>query len=378
MLKSARTPGWAVLGGLLAGVLMGPTLFGRLMPQSFETIFIGGTLQRQGLEDLQHRHRRDLAVATKAGANAKAFEYRESVYQRERAELEVSLSEARWEHQSPMRWFMTLVIALTLLGSASVHVRDRDRRQGIIAPLSIGLWSALLPGALAFIAARWWWDLPFEESLLLGAALAIGPWALGPIDREAADDAEFGGARMIQNAGRVASIIALPILGWAFWRIESDKLIWLAPMLAHPISWLLPKISGVNVKRMLEHILFPFLAALVMIRIDLILHARVGMIIVIMLLAGDGRWLGAYCGAMVPGGRRSLRTMRLILGVMSCGPTMLAVAGIGIATGTLGESPTLALALGAGLIEATTPMRRLMARRLTETEVEIEEIKGQM
>lgn len=378
VLKSARTPGWAVLGGLLAGVLLGPTIFGRLMPQRFETIFIGGTLQRQGLEDLAHRHQRDLAVARQAGANENAFLFRESVYQRERAELDVSQAEARWEHQTPLRWYMAVVIALTLLGSASVHVRDRDRRQGFIAPISIGLWSALLPGALTFMAARWWWDLSFEESLLFGSALAIGPWALGPIDREAADNAEFGGAHMIQNAGRVASLIALPVLGWSLWKIDGDKLVWLAPMLAHPISWLLPKFGSVFVKRTLEHVLFPLLAALVMIRVDLILHARIGMIIVIMLLAGDGRWLGAFCGAMAPGGRRSLRTMRLILGTMSCGPTMLAVAGIGVATGALGESPTLALALGVGLIEATTPMRRLMARRLAETDEEIEEIKGQM
>ncbi len=32
MLKSARMPGWAVMGGILAGLLLGPGVFGRIIP----------------------------------------------------------------------------------------------------------------------------------------------------------------------------------------------------------------------------------------------------------------------------------------------------------------------------------------------------------
>ena len=79
--------------------------------------------------------------------------------------------------------------------------------------------AALLPGILAFIAARWLWEQPIEIALLVGSALGIGPWALGVIDREAADQAEYGGAHMVHLAGRFATIIGLGVLGLSLWMI---------------------------------------------------------------------------------------------------------------------------------------------------------------
>ena len=70
--------------------------------------------------------------------------------------------------------------------------------------------------------------------------------------------------------------------------------------------------------------------------------------------------------------------MRLILGMMSCGPTMLAIAVIGAHTNAIPENLTLALILGAGLIELTTSARRTVARSLIETEEEYDEMKNQL
>lgn len=376
VLKSAKAPGWPVLGGLLAGMLLGPTIFGRVMPNRYESLYVGGIVERQTRDDLAHEQERDLRVAVEAGASEAGIDRIRSEHEAAITKAERALDEARWSHQAPLRTFMTVVAALALLGVATRRVHVRDRRQGLIAPLTIGLWAALSPGGLAFACAWWIWPQPPGIALLAAAALAIGPWGLGPVDREAADRAEYGGAYMIQRAGRVASILALVAAAWAIHLTAgTSRMRWAIPLLALPAGWLLPSMRSSAIVHLLDDVLLPALAALVMIRIDVIGDANLWLIVAFMLLAGDGRWIAAYLGAMVMGGRTSLRTMRLVLGMMACGPTMLAVAAVGTHLHVLPESFAMAIALAAALVEITTPARRSMARRLVQAEHEIDEIR---
>lgn len=382
MLKSARMPGWAVMGGILAGLLLGPGVLGRILPAQFESLFVGGIEQRQDRDQRIRRHGADLLVARNSGAGEEYVMNLRQQYEQALAANEEVLAEARWNHQQPLRLFSTLIIALTLLGSVTQLKAERDQRQGFFSPLSIGVGAALLPGMMAFITTRWLWEEPIETALLVGSALAIGPWALGVIDREAADQAEYGGAHMVQMAGRFATIIGLAGFGVSLWMAggggRTGGLVWGLPLLALPLSWLFRPVAAPVMRRMVESILIPTLAALAMIKVEPILHFHIWMVLVMMILGGDGRWFGAFFGAMAPGGRRSMRTMRLILGMMSCGPTMLAIAVIGAHTNAIPENLTLALILGAGLIELTTSARRTMARRLIETEEEYDEMKKQL
>jgi hypothetical protein len=119
-------------------------------------------------------------------------------------------------------------------------------------------------------------------------------------------------------------------------------------------------------------VLVPVLAGCVAIKIDLFAHVAVWPIVVILLLSGDARWFGAFLGAMVLGQRRSLRTMRLVLGTMACGPTQLAITALAIHTWSIPGEYAMALLLGAVLIETTVGARRSMARRLIQTEEEIQ------
>jgi hypothetical protein len=250
---------------------------------------------------------------------------------------------------------------------------------------------------IAFAVAWRLWPHDLATALLAGAAMSIGPWALGEIDREAADQAEFGGAHMIQRAGRVASAAGLAAVAGALLAAGSSAAAaWAAPLAALPIAGLLPHLKSPALMRVIDAALLPVACALIMVRIDVIEHLNVWMIVVFMVLAGDGRWIGALLGALIMGGRSGLRTMRLVTGAMSCGPTMLAVTAVGVYSGLLpgagvglapgagagpspgagagGESIALALVLSAALIEVTTPARRAVVRRLVETEREIEEI----
>ena len=64
--------------------------------------------------------------------------------------------------------------------------------------------------------------------------------------------------------------------------------------------------------------------------------------------------------------------MRLVLGSMACGPTQLAVTALAIHTRSIPGEFAMALLFGAVLIETTVGARRSMARRLIETEEEIQ------
>src|SRR5204863_4549296 len=124
---------------------------------------------------------------------------------------------ARWEHQRPLRVFILVIVALVLVSPALLQRITGDLRACLPAAMSVGLWSASLPAAFIIGPMIWWWDHSLAQALMTAAALAIGPWMLTPIDQEAADQAEIGGAYLIQTAGRIASIIALVLAGVAMY-----------------------------------------------------------------------------------------------------------------------------------------------------------------
>jgi hypothetical protein len=385
LLRWGRCPGWAVVGGAVAGILMGPAIFGRIAPEAFEKTFIGGFEQRQALDSLKRRQGADVLAAQTAGLDEEAMIEMDRRHRAERAPLEEKRDEAHWEFQQPMRIGVSIVVALALLGAGRLGVREGDRRQGLMAPLSIGAWSSLLPGALAYFAMTWLWRHPPAPSLLAAAAVAIGPWALTRADRQSADEAEFGGAHMIQTAGRIASMIAIVLAAVSLVMARgAGGLLWCLPLLALVAGWLLPKrlkrtegAAPLGASRPsgngLGLVVVPLLAACVGMKIDIYAHFALWPIVVFVLLSGDGRWLGALMGALLPGGRKGMRTMRLVMGSMACGPTQLAVAALAAHTWAVPDSVPYALLLGAIYIETSTPLRRIMARRLAQTEEELDE-----
>ena len=141
-----------------------------------------------------------------------------------------------------------------------------------------------------------------------------------------------------------------------------------APLAAVPLGWLdkLPAVEAT--RRILGLVVVPAVTASVAVRIDLLGDLTPWPVLVVVLLSTDGRWLGAFTGAQVLGGRRGLRTMRLVMASTVAGPTQIVVAAIAISTWSIDMSFALALLLGAILIEVTGPARRSVAQRLTEDE----------
>ncbi len=383
-LRWARCPGWAVLGGAVAGIVLGPSIFGRALPAQFQTLYVGGVEQRAQLEHFVRRQQADAIAAEHAGAGQEQLAELADEQKLARRDLDMAWNKAKWADQRPLRAFTVAVVALTLLGAGSLGGRHNSQPRSLVASMSVGAWSAGLPGGLAFAAMYWSWHRPLPEAALVAAAVAIGPWVLTSIDRDAADQAELGGARMLQTAGLIATVLAIAAVGWGLWLHQGlTGLLIATPLLAAPLAhhFFPQKGSGVVFGGFravggawVERVLVPVLAGCVAIKIDLFANFAVWPIVVILLLSGDGRWLGAYLGAMVLGGRGSLRTMRLVLGSMACGPTQLAITALAIHTWSIPGEYAMALLLGAVLIETTVGARRSMARRLIQTEEEIEQM----
>ncbi|MHC4416738.1 MAG: hypothetical protein ACYS0G_15825, partial [Planctomycetota bacterium] len=377
LLRRARCPGWPVVGGVLAGIVLGPTILGRVLPDRYAQVFSGGTRQHQTLRELAGRQGADLVAAEQAGYDTEQMARLQERHAREHDEAENAWRAAQWLHQRPLRIFAFVLVALMLLGAGPVGVGRSPNGQSLVGPLSVGAWSAALPGGLAFFAMRWWWHQGVGESALVAAAVAIGPWVLTAIDRDAADQAEVGGARMVQTAGRIATGLALVAAGWGLWSAQGRTGLTMgAPLLAAPLGSILYRMDARWAGRALDNLLIPAVAASLAVKVDLYEDFAVWPIAVFLLLSGDGRWLGAFTGAMILGGRSGLRTMRLVLGSMAAAPTQLAVTVIAAHTSLIPPRFVLALLLGAVLIEVTTPGRRSMARRLIQTEEELEKAEG--
>ena len=375
LLKWARCPGWAVVGGAVAGILLGPSIFGRALPDQYEKLFVGGITQRAELDQLRSRQGADVLAAKEAGALGQRLVEIDSKHIVERADLESLWEKAKYNDQSVLRYFTFVIVALTLLGAGTVARENEKPQPNIVTSMSVGVWAAGLPGGFAFAAMFFLWSMPMEQSLLVAAAVAIGPWALTVIDREAADQAELGGAVMIQSAGRIATILAILAAAYAFYgKASTQGLLMAVPFAAIAIPWLSPQLP-LLLKQAANYIVVPVLGACVGIKIDIYADFSFWPIIVLLIIGGDVRWMGAYFGAMVLGGRSSLRTMRLVLGSMACGPTQLAVTAIAIHTWSIPGKYAFALLLSSILIEITVGARRTMAKRLIETEEEIANIE---
>lgn len=382
LLRWARFPVLAspMLGGIVAGLLLGPGILGEAFPRPHEALFEGGASQRAAREAVVRRHGADLAAARHFRIDDAQMQRMKREQAAELAPHEQAIAQAQWDHQQPLRIVAAVLIGILFLCAARLQIRSTIEGPSAISVLSIGAWAAVLPGAIAsVIAMRWWTERP-AAAAMAAAALAIGPWALAASDREAADFAEVGGAAMIERAGRFASVMAIAVAAWALVHdLGPPGIAWLLPLMMLPAAWLLararsrspqppPGQSTRGPSPLVHLVLIPGIAGLAALKVHVIDDFAVWPMLVILLLSDDGRWLGAVIGALLPGGRKGLRTMRLVMGSMAAGRTQLGVAALAAQTGLIPPKLILPLLLGALLIELSAPARRGMTERLLQME----------
>ncbi|MCA9290886.1 MAG: hypothetical protein KDA25_07145 [Phycisphaerales bacterium] len=359
-LRASGCPGAAVLGGVLAGLLLGPGVAGRLAPEVFERQVVGAVAERAAVMRLRNDVQATMHVADATGGDPSdtLADLRARLATAERV-----MHDAERTHQAPLRVGVLGIVALVLLAGGALHVEARTGGAGPIAATSIGGWAALLPGGVVMLLATWWGS-DVETALTAAAAVAIGPWAMTSTDAMIADAAERGGAHLVRQAGRVATLLAVAAIVFAM-RASPWALV---ALLGIPVGWLVTRRGGRVTRALTMGVLLPGLAAMTMLRIEPFLHASFWPIAAVLIVSGDGRWLGATIGALLPGGRRGWTAMRLGLPLYAAGPMQVAIVALGLWTDRLGGTMALALVIGAAATEVSAGLRRWLSARLDDAE----------
>ncbi|MDE0890178.1 MAG: hypothetical protein OSA40_12055 [Phycisphaerales bacterium] len=400
LLHRLGLPGARVVGGLVVGIALGPSVLGRIAPEPWAEIMMGGAELRAAVHHTEREH-----AAWRFAAGAVPLSIEDIEIEAERHRLEVlpmkqALREAEDRHARP--WvILTVLIAVgaaacgALAGTprrtASALDEGRKPHHAGFTAAAVGAWAAAIPilGTILAFTLLGYGALD-ATTLVAAAAVGIGAWTLDPIDRRLAGGK--GGRAELLRAGKIATLVAAGLILVAAWRAQTGWGVLGVALL--PIA-----LSGTRlakrwpVRAVRDLVLLPSLAALTVLRSEFLLETPWLLTVLLIVLAGDGRWLGWFLGLVFSGletGRGSngagpleaspatpstetaavgvlQNSLRRSLAAIDTAGPQLAVAGAGVALGLIGPGVAMSLALAAAMLDLTAPFRRRFARSLGQT-----------
>jgi len=361
LLKCSRVRSWSLLAGVLAGVLLGPAVFGSVSHKNWEGIFQGGQSAHVQYEQLERQQQADYLAAQEVGMSDAMLSQFAADQQYDLLEKKELWTEAQWEDQRTLRDYAIVLILLIFLGGS---VQSRVR--GTVPPLmslSVGVWAAIVPCGITALFAVWLWDSSVSSALAIGACLAAGPWTLSRWERQAADDSEQNGASMMLRCGRVAWVVASGVALYAPWQIQGAmSLVWLLPLLLLPAIWCLPPRDWRWLTLFVDYAAIPSVMATALVLIHPLRDLSFWPILIVILFCADARWLGGIIGLGLLGGRNSENAMRLSLPLVDCGISQLCMTALLFGAGVLPASFALASLIGAIFLDRTASIRMKFAQ----------------
>lgn len=379
LLRWARVPGGrhgaACVAGLVAGLLLGPSIFGRAFPSAYERLFVGGVTESKELDRLLARQRADLSAMRAADITPVAIEEARAQHAIERAPLETKLETARAEFAQPRRWLATGVVALAAFGAAVgalplsrraiVRIQNElaiERGKPILAGLLGVLMCALPPAIIVAL-------IPVLGSAVGGTGPAwAGALGVGVIFSIAALSAAQRPAVWIASASAVVSALAAGIAAGASIPIAIILgAAWVGLMLSIGLPREPRRRARLLVSIALWAAIVPVLVCLGAMRADVHELARDwrfwALAILALLLASDGRWFAAWLGWRLVGTARSAGRWTRAAAMLPPG-SGAAMIGAALAlehAGAVSEFVLLPAAIGAVVIEVTRGLREWLA-----------------
>lgn len=395
ILHRARVPGGrpaaAALGGVVAGVLIGPAVLGSARPGLHAALFEGAGAERAELADLEASHRRELAVLRESGVSPEAIAERIAAQRVERQPLEDELDEAVERWRMPARRMTSAWIAACALTGT---VAARRRRRGAILSrvlrdaddsfvLPVAGASILVAGLIAALLATWLLGVPRDLAIAVGAATGAGSvfsrtpmrW-IGREGRSPSAEA-FGGAGVF---------FAAAVFVLALTREQSHWL--LAPLAGFFAGSMISSTGRIsrrarrNARRALLWLGLSTLTGVVIAETDpraVFETWRVGgYVVATVLLSGVGQWIGAgAAGRALAGGPMHERPTawwieahaRGVPLTQICFAALLSASGAVEPSSPIGGAILLGLVVGAIEFELTLPA----TRRVLATTMRLEE-----
>ncbi len=375
MLRAVRSPGASLLGGLCAGILLGPGVFGRAAPAAHIALFEGDRSILAQFESSDREHRAALLASTApqaAGAPMDAL-VAELATQRDVALEAWNTERERHRALIVLAILMTGAIVLLAAGAAS-SVRGPARRHQLTESMLNAAWSTSVPFGLTMLALQLGGvPLLAPSSLMLACSMSCGAWCVSRSDRAIARAVVWGGAALVEQSARWASAFVLPIACAALLMSAPLPLACagVVTLCCLPLGWFV----RVRLVRFADHVALPALVALSLLNIEPFHDWMTGFVIIAYVIAEDGRWLGGWIGHWTAGGAgRSagkLSAMRLTFAGLSVAPTMAVLTAVGFALGVLDPRQAFAALLAATAVAVLTNARSSAARRLALAEAEL-------
>ncbi|MDP7004713.1 MAG: hypothetical protein QF718_00690 [Phycisphaerales bacterium] len=360
ILKLTKIRVWAMLGGVMSGILLGPAVLGAVAPDYWEGIFRGGVLQHDKLTQLQRQQQSDLLAATTLGADETVLLQLKANHNYEQNELKEQWELAQWDDQRTLRNYSILLIVIILLSG-----RMKTKTRGTAPPLttlSVGVWAAIIPSGLITLLVYWFLNEPLISSLALGACVGAGPWTLAKWEEETANQAQQDGALLMIRCGRVAWIVASTIAIYSTWQVVGAmSLVWLCPLVLLPFIWVVPPMNWKWLEVFVDCAAIPSVMAASLVLINPFEISQFWPIVFVLLLCADARWLGGIIGLGILGGNDKGNSMKLAIPLVDAGVSQMCMAALLIGVGLLTPSFAVAALIGALFLEYTVTTRMKFA-----------------
>lgn len=371
-----------IVAGLLIGVLMGPTVLGRIAPEWWADTMIGGSEARAVL-DRAISERQAFSMAANA-AELPLDSRAEGMAERDAGieQAGVELAEQTLRHARPWSILtMVLAVAAIWLGWGAIRKsRPEEPTPGTGSTFALACWVVLLPGLLAILLLRILGWSPLDPATLL-VAIAISVSAWPPGGRDARELRRLGVREFAISTALVATILliapalAARVLGSPAWSVIALPLLVFGPIgVSAPESIRARR----HARCILNGVVLPGLAALAVLRSDVLLQTPWLATIGLILIAGDGRAISWMIGLRFSGlgpaaaleaeetpktsdAMSTSTAWKTALLSTGAGGTQLAYAAAATALGGIGPGITFALVLGAAGMDLFGPSRRRLA-----------------
>lgn len=377
LLRAARPSGgaaWAaVLGGILAGVLVGPGVLGRVAPEAHAAMLVGASNERDTRQRLAREHAIELAVMRSSGVTPQAVGELAAQHEREMAPLRDAEARATAQRAEAIAWAGVGIAAgslalVYLVGGGATSRRPIEPAQRLLARTA-GILSVALPVGACALALHWLVGLDGRTGAAFGAAAAAGWAAPGVRARRMGREARSAMTDRASSAAMATGMLGAGVV------VRSVALVVGAVPALIGLRRMGVSRPSRRVRRALHAALYgllaPGLCAAAAMRIDPYqLLGAGGAALWIVLAVGavastDGRWLGAVGGwAAVSGGKGLAAPMERATAQMASG---VGVAQCGLAFalhafGGVDDALILALLAGAALAECSVGVYRLFTR----------------
>jgi|GEM_PF-1047881 len=368
-----------ILGGAIAGILLGATVLGGSAPGVFDSIYIGGAEESAALQEAQRESERELAALGASGVSRAAIrEHRERDEQRLIRLADRVTAARRLRARSVDSAALLLGIAVMALGAGwAGRVRARSLTAGAVAS---GFGMVLGAGVPVCLTAIWLGPMSNVQAWTLGGAIGIGSaWptarsrAFGTAGRSPETDASALAALCIGLAAVVMAVLSVA-------SIRSFAGAWSVVVVAvavASVAWRVRTRRPRSQRRSLalcNGVVTPALTAVCVAPIDLsaTLITRVCVVasLAALFFASDGRWFGAWIGWRLFGddaARRTAWTRSAAALANNVGVISIAAGALGRSAGLIDSPGMVALVLGALVVETTTGLRRRFAGTLDDT-----------